>query len=100
MTAGPSCSGWERNTGNPWSWLADCGHDSCWAIRTGDVLPVPSRPAPRRRRSVRAVTRDALWAVSDRLCRWGTAEGEITCRPVFRAGNLLGEAGWKLRDPS
>lgn len=96
MTAGPLCQSWERN-GSRDRWQYDCEHDSCWAIVTGG-LRQRARPATRPRRGLRAAVRDALWRLSDRLCARGTAEGTITCRPVFEAGHLAGETGWKLRE--
>lgn len=89
MTAGPLCEGWTRDTGRPWNWTADCGHWSCWAVYANDVLAVPVPPAYRRP-TAREITRLVLWAASDRLCKH---------KATFGLGHLLGEAGWKLRQP-
>jgi hypothetical protein len=57
---------------------------------------LPPRPRLRALSRLRHAVRTALWAGSGRLCGWHGPGRRI----AFEAGHLLGEAGWKLRDPS
>jgi hypothetical protein len=64
------------------------------------IDPSLNRRGIRARRAKRA-TRDALWAISDRLCTWsGTrSDAGVTHLWLFELGHQIGELGWKLREP-